>query len=51
MDFKKKIEEKGLKITWIAKQIGVSQPLLSMYLNKTRSMPNHVEDSLNEVLS
>lgn len=33
MNLKEHIKQKGLKISWIAQQIGISQPLLSMQLN------------------
>jgi predicted transcriptional regulator len=51
MDFQKVILEKGLKKGWIAKQIGISQVLLSYYLTKTRPMPIHVDRRLKEILS
>lgn len=51
MDFNEKIKERGLKKTWIAKQIGISNVLLSYYLTGTRSMPEHIERSLKEVLA
>ena len=47
---KEKIKNKGLKISWIAKQVGISQPLLSMYLNGSRSMPEQIEKKIKEVL-
>lgn len=50
MDFNKRIKEKGLKKTWIADQIGISNVLLSFYLTKTRPMPDKVKRSLEKVL-
>ena len=50
MDFNKQIQDKGLKKSWIAKQIGISNVLLSYYLNGTRPMPEHIERKLKEVL-
>lgn len=47
---KKKIKEKGLKISWIAEQLKISQPSLSMYLNENRSMPIDVEIKLKKLL-
>lgn len=49
--FKKDIESKGIKITYLAQKIGVSQPLLSMYLSGKRSMPLDVEFRLAKILS
>ena len=40
---KERIKNKGLKITWIAEQIKISQPALSMYLIGKRDMPLDVE--------
>jgi predicted transcriptional regulator len=51
MDFNETIGEKGLKKSWIAKQIGISNVLLSYYLTGTRSMPEHIEKKLKDLLS
>lgn len=51
MNFNEKIKEKGLKKTWIAEQIGISNVLLSYYLTGTRSMPEHIDRKLKEVLA
>ena len=50
MDYNEKIKEKGLKKSWIANKIGISNVLLSYYLNDTRPMPEHISDKLKEVL-
>lgn len=50
MNFKTQIKKKGLKITFIADKIGISQPLLSMYLNGTRNMPNEINKKLKKLL-
>ena len=51
MDYKKKINEKGLKIKWVADRIGIGRSLLSQYLNGLRNMPDHIESKLKEVLA
>ena len=51
MDFNKVIKDKGLKKSWIAEQIGVSNTRLSFYLTGTRPIPESVEKDLIEVLS
>ena len=51
MDFNKEIKERGLKKSWVAKQIGISNVLFSYYLTGTRSMPEHVENKLKDVLA
>lgn len=47
---KKKIKEKGLKISWLASQLNISQPSLSMYLNNKREIPYDIEIRLNNLL-
>lgn len=47
---KRKIKNKGLKITWIADQLKISQPSLSMYLSGKREMPSHIKLSLENLL-
>lgn len=47
---KLKIKQKGLKISWVAKQIGISQPSLSMYLNGNREMPIEIKNKINKLL-
>lgn len=51
MDFREKIEEKGIKIIFLAKKLGVSQPLFSMYLAGKRNMPLHIREKLTELLN
>lgn len=50
MDLKEKIKDKGIKISWIAEKVGISQPLLSMYLNKDRKFPVEVEEKVKAIL-
>jgi len=51
MNFKEKIEERGLKKMWVANKIGISAVLLSYYLNDTRPMPDHIDQRLKEILA
>jgi len=51
MDIKAKIKEKGIKISWIASKVGISQPLLSMYLNGDRNFPENIEKQVKSLLS
>jgi predicted XRE-type DNA-binding protein len=44
------IKQKGLKISWIAEQLNISQPSLSMYLNGKREMPYEIEQRLKAIL-
>ena len=50
MNLKATIKKRGLKITWIADKLKVSQPLLSMYLNGNRTMPVEIEKKLQKLL-
>lgn len=50
MKLKKQIQKKGLKITWIAEKLKISQPLLSMYLSGQRNMPIAIEKKLIKIL-
>lgn len=48
--YKSLIKQKGLKISWIAEKLGISQPCLSMYLNGNRDMPYDIEQRLKSIL-
>jgi predicted transcriptional regulator len=50
MNIKTKLKSKGIKISWVAKKVGISQPLLSMYLKGTRKMPEKIEAKINTLL-
>lgn len=50
MDYKKEIKNKGLKISWLAEKIGVSQPYLSMCLSGKRTLGNGKQLKLKELL-
>lgn len=47
---KKAIEEKGLKIKWVADKVGVSPTLLSMYLSGVRNMPDSIREEIEELI-
>jgi predicted transcriptional regulator len=48
--YKLLIKQKGLKMTWIAEQLGISPPSLTMYLNCKRQMPYEIEQRLKSIL-
>jgi len=50
MNLRKQINEKGLKISWIANKIGVSQPYLSMMLKGERHITTEVETKIKSLL-
>ncbi len=47
---KQRIKDRGLKTTWIAEQLKIPQPTLSMYLNEKRSIPPDIEYRLKKLL-
>jgi predicted XRE-type DNA-binding protein len=49
-EIKLKIKQKGLKKTWIANQLCIPQPTLSMYLNEKRQMPIDVQIKIKKIL-
>jgi predicted transcriptional regulator len=51
MDFNKEIKSLGVTKQRIAKKIGISNVLLSYYLNGTRPMPEHIDLKLKELIS
>lgn len=51
MDYKQEIKERGLKLKFVADRVGISQPELSMFINKTRNMPDEVEVRIKEIIS
>lgn len=50
MDFNKEIKDKGLKKSWVAEQVGISNVLFSYYLTGTRPMPDHIKGRLEILL-
>lgn len=50
MNFKEKIDEKGLKLTWVAKQIDCNYSSLKVYMNNLDLMPEWVQKKLKELL-
>jgi hypothetical protein len=48
--YKERIKEKGLKTVWIAEQLKIKQPILSLYLNGKRSIPTDIEYRLKKLL-
>lgn len=50
MDYKKEIEKRGLMQKWIAVKLGVSPPLMCLYLSGKRRMPGKLEKQLKQLL-
>lgn len=49
-EIKSKIEQRGLKHRWIAKQLDIHYSSLSQYLNDFRPMPDDVKTRLLKVI-
>ena len=50
LTIKNKIEKSGLKKKFIADRIGITNVLLSYYLNEKRKMPEHIKAKLRGLL-
>ena len=50
MNLSEKIKSKGLKISWIADRLGISQPMLSMMLRGQRDISEERLKQLKEIL-
>ena len=51
MNYKEVINEKGLKIKWIAKKIECNYASLRVYLHNQKLMPLSIEEKLKDILS
>ncbi|MCH7826996.1 MAG: hypothetical protein IIC75_03310 [Bacteroidetes bacterium] len=51
MNYQERITEKGLKQSWIAKKLDISQTLLSFYLSGDRVIPEARKEKLKEILA
>lgn len=48
---KRKIQEKGIKLIWIAKQLNIKQSTLSMYLSGQRTMPEELNNRIADLIN
>lgn len=51
MNFKKKLNELDLTVKFLANKIGVSQTMMSYYVNGTRPIPPEIEKEMIRVLN
>ena len=51
MDYKKEIDDRGLKIKWIADVIDCNYSSLKVYLSNHQEMPKEVAKKLRELFS
>lgn len=49
-NYKKEITKRGLMITWIAHQMGLSQPYLSMKIHGHKPMTEKEQKKLDKIL-
>ena len=47
---KEKINAKGVKVSWLAKQLRLSYSTLSSYINGSRAMPIEIETRIKQLL-
>ena len=50
MNLRKQISEKGLKVSWVANKLGISQPYLSLMLKGERHMTEEIETKIKSLL-
>lgn len=50
MNYKKIVNDKGLKVVWLAKQIGMSRPMLSMCMSGKRNFKPDKKEKLHKLL-
>lgn len=50
MTLKERIKNKGLKVNWVASQIGVNQVTMYAYLSGDRNMPQSVSDDIKKLI-
>ena len=48
---KQRIEEKGLKMTWIAEQLNIKYSTLMSYINEFRTMPTEVNNAIIDLIN
>lgn len=51
MNYKDQIKSLGITKQKVAEKLGISNVLLSYYLNNVRPIPEHIEKKLKELLS
>lgn len=50
MNYKEKIQEKGLKQSWIADKLDISSAMLSLFLSGERNLDSEKENKLKVLL-
>jgi len=48
---KKRIEGKGLKMTWVAEQLNIKYSTLMSYINEFRPMPTEVNNAIIDLIN
>jgi len=50
MDYKKKLKDLDLTVKFLANKIGVSQTMMSYYVNDARTPPEDVERKMKDII-
>ena len=48
---KQRIEEKGVKMTWIAEQLNIKYSTLMSYINEFRTMPTELNNKILDLIN
>lgn len=51
MNYKERLKELGLTVKFLAQKCGVSQTMMSYYINGTRPTPTNIETEIKRVLN
>ena len=51
MNYKQQIKDKGLKQSWIAEKLGISDAMLSLFLSGERNFDLDKENELKKILN
>ena len=51
MDFKEEINNRGLKMVWVAQKIECNYQSFKVYMNNPKLMPNWVSEKLKEMFN
>ena len=51
MNLKEKVLQSGRSVTYLARKVGISRPLMSMYVNDARPIPDRVLDLVTPLIA
>ncbi len=50
MDYKKRLKELDITVKFLANKIGISQTMMSYYVNDTRTPPEDIAKKMKDIL-